>query len=299
MRKAFYTARDTLRAPWRLLLFAAASVLATVVALGAATLLSGRSPESAGLLATSVALCVALLASHALMVRVVDRAQWSSVGLHADAARGSVLVRGAVAGALAIGAPTLLLLAVGWLRFDPAADGPWFAAAAQLALVLLPAALWEELFLRGYVLSVLRDAWGGAWAVSVTSIVFGLLHVRNPEMTSRAILLVILAGGFLGIIRLATGSLYAAWIAHFAWNWVMAALFHVPVSGFAMATPDYRLSDSGPDWATGGAWGPEGGVAAGAGMLLAIALYTWPRRPVMAESLIARDPLDARTPEHE
>lgn len=299
MRTAFYTARDTVRAPWRLLLFGVVSLMAAVLALGGATLMSGRGAESAGLLATSVVLCVALLASHAFMLRLVDHAPWSAVGLHANAARGSVVLRGAGAGAFAIGAPTLLLLAVGWLRFDPAADGSWWSAAGSLALILLPAALWEELFLRGYVLTVLRDVWGGVWAVVATSVVFGLLHLRNPEMTARAILLVVIAGGFLGVIRLATHSLYAAWIAHFSWNWVMAALFHVPVSGFAMGTPDYRLSDSGPDWATGGAWGPEGGIAAGAGMLLGIALYARPWRTAMRGDVTALDPIDARTAEHE
>jgi hypothetical protein len=30
----------------------------------------------------------------------------------------------------------------------------------------------------------------------------------------------------------------------------------------------WRTIDSGPDWATGGPWGPEGGAAAAAGLLL-------------------------------
>ncbi|MBV9879811.1 MAG: hypothetical protein JO180_04905, partial [Gemmatirosa sp.] len=37
-------------------------------------------------------------------------------------------------------------------------------------------------------------------------------------------------------------------------------------------TPGYRTVDAGPDWLTGGPWGPEGGLAAGAGMLAALAL---------------------------
>jgi hypothetical protein len=52
----------------------------------------------------------------------------------------------------------------------------------------------------------------------------------------------------------------------------MAALFHVAVSGTGFPTPDYRVVDAGPDWVTGGPWGPEGGVAAAAGMLAAVFL---------------------------
>ena len=64
----------------------------------------------------------------------------------------------------------------------------------------------------------------------------------------------------------ATKSLYAAWMAHFAWNWTMAVVFHTAVSGYPMEAPGYRYVDAGPDWATGGDWGPEGGIPAALGM---------------------------------
>jgi hypothetical protein len=60
-------------------------------------------------------------------------------------------------------------------------------------------------------------------------------------------------------------------MAHFAWNWTMAVLFHTAVSGIRMESPGYRYVDAGPDWATGGAWGPEGGVLAALGMLAGMA----------------------------
>jgi hypothetical protein len=86
-----------------------------------------------------------------------------------------------------------------------------------------------------------------------------------------------LAGIFLGGVVLVTRSLYAAWMAHFSWNWTMAVLLHIPVSGLATETPDYRTLDAGPDWATGGAWGPEGGVGAALGILGGIG-YLFVRR---------------------
>jgi hypothetical protein len=68
-------------------------------------------------------------------------------------------------------------------------------------------------------------------------------------------------------VRLALDSLYAAWAAHAAWNWMMAVPFHLSVSGISLDAPDYRTVSTGPEWATGGAWGPEGGAAAAVGML--------------------------------
>lgn len=228
-------------------------------------------------LAGSVIALLAILGATLVMVYAVDRRTMAEVGLGASAARPALLARGLLLGALAIGVPAALLIAARWLRLEQAPDGSWLAAAARTAVVLLPAALFEEVMVRGYPFAALRAAWGWPAALVVTSVVFGLLHLRNPGVTPEAIGLVMLAGIFLGGVLVATGSLYAAWMAHFAWNWTMAALLHVAVSGLGFATPDYRLVDAGPDWLTGGPWGPEGGAGAAAGMVAGL-LYLYTRR---------------------
>jgi hypothetical protein len=125
----------------------------------------------------------------------------------------------------------------------------------------------------------------------VTSVAFGLLHLGNPGADAQSVIAVIIAGVFLGGILVATGSLYAAWMAHFAWNWVMAALLHTAVSGLPLAAPDYRIVDAGPDWATGGQWGPEGGAGAVVGMLVGLLyLYArWQRRAAASRAAGVHD----------
>ena len=44
-----------------------------------------------------------------------------------------------------------------------------------------------------------------------------------------------------------TGSVYAAWAAHFAWNFVLGGIMHSPVSGISVPVADYQLVDGGPD----------------------------------------------------
>ena len=156
------------------------------------------------------------------------------------------------------------------LRIDRTVAGSWWVQAGHSALVLLPAAFFEELFIRGYVFSVLRRAAGWRLALVVTSVVFGLLHAWNPGADAESILAVIVAGFFLGAILLATRSLYAAGAAHFAWNWMMAGALHIAVSGISTPDIDYRTVETGPDWLTGGRWGPEGGLAAVSVMFIAI-----------------------------
>ncbi|HKG90821.1 MAG TPA: CPBP family intramembrane glutamic endopeptidase [Gemmatimonadaceae bacterium] len=269
--------RAKLPAPVRLLVFvvvtaAAATVLSRLVRLAfdRAWLFNGSSERAQ--LVFSLVVVLALLAAHVLCLRVLDREPWSAVFMDRRAARPSVLGAGALLGAVTVAVPTLLLLGGRWFHVVEAPDGSWLGQAWWLLLFLAPAALWEELAFRGYLFSVLRRWLGPAVAIGATSIVFGLIHLSNPGAEARSTVLVILAGVFLGGIMLATRSLYAAWAAHLAWNWMMAAVLHTPVSGAAFSMPDYQMVETGPDWATGGPWGPEGGAAAALSMLAALYL---------------------------
>ena len=209
---------------------------------------------------------IAVLTATFVSLRWVDGLGWSYALMGRGAVRPKRLAAGFLMGMAAIGIPCAVLLATHELRAVPAAPGSWMLAAAQMALFLLPAAAAEELLMRGYIFSVLRETVGWKNTLITTSIVFGLLHLRNPGANPEAIATVIVAGFFLGTIVLVTESLYAAWMAHFAWNWTMAAGFHTAVSGLGVTAPNYHVVDGGPGWLTGGSWGPEGGVAAALGM---------------------------------
>ncbi len=231
-------------------------------------------------------LLVAVLIAHFLVLRTVERRPLADVGLGATAARPRSFVIGALLGAGAIGIPCALLLATGELRALAATAGSWAGVAASLAVALAPAALWEELLVRGYPLLVLTEALGAPLALVLTSVVFGALHLQNPNASLASAAVVTLAGVFLGVIRFATDSLWAAFAAHLAWNWTLAAGFHAAVSGLPFATPGYRVVDAGPDWLTGGPWGPEGGAAAVAGMFGALALLWWRSPRVPGDALV-------------
>src|SRR5213075_1466935 len=177
-----------------------------------------------------------------VMLRKVDKLPWSTVGLGRAAANPPAIVTGTLLGAFTIGLASLGLYVAHLMRFDPAKAGSWLGEAGHAVVVLLPAAFFEELFIRGYVFAVIRRMAGWRLALISTSVVFGLLHAWNP----------------------------GAGAAHCAWNWVMAGALHIAVSGVPSADVDYRMVETGPDWLTGGPWGPEGGLAAVALMFVAI-----------------------------
>lgn len=267
-----YARPDRLRSGWRIALFVLAGLAASNVGV---PLFAMALPAASMPWVRSSLECLAVLAATRYATTRLDGAGWTSVGLGPAAWRPRVLLLGLIAGSIAIAVPTGLLIGLGDLSFVAAPPGELMPTLLFSVAVLAPAALTEELLLRGYPFTVLSEVWGWPVATGVTSIVFGMLHLSNPGLTPLPIANVVAAGVFLAGVRVVTGSLAAAWAAHFGWNWTMSAAFHASVSGLPFATPGYRLTDTGADWLSGGAWGPEGGVGAAFGMIGAFAGLSW------------------------
>ncbi len=267
-RRIWFGTSERLRIGWRLLALMVVAIVAVQVAGAFIYPTVGTVGRWLGwrfILYAWVAVAGLLVAYH-VSLRKIDRLPWSAVGLDRAAARPRVIAWGFLLGALAIAVPSSVLLLLGFLRLETQPDGSTFVESLRAFIMLAPLAFSEELIIRGYPLMVLRETMGAAPAVAVTSIVFGLLHVGNPNSSVTAIAMAVLAGVMLGAIMVIANSLYAATAAHLAWNWTMGGLLPVPVSGLGVRTPDYRLVDAGPDWVTGGAWGPEAGIGAAVGM---------------------------------
>lgn len=279
-REIFFTQDGTLRAIWRGLLFVAVSIVALFMAsVVVAMLQSAAASAGIRLLVHPLVYPMGFLAAHVFMLRQVERKDWSYVWLGREAARPSKLVSGLALGTLAVALPAGALLASNQLSVVDAPDGAWWSTALLATAVLLPSAFAEEMFARGYIFALLREAAGWKLALAATSIGFGLLHMANPGANWQSLSVVVLAGFFLGAIVLVTGSLYAATLAHFAWNWFIAAVLHMPVSGIpVVGSPDYKVVETGPDWLTGGSWGPEGGLAAGLGLSIGLIYLSWSAR---------------------
>ena len=85
----------------------------------------------------------------------------------------------------------------------------------------------------------------------------------------------------LGISPVFTGSIAMAVGAHIGWNWFMGAVFGFAVSGTDVAGGSLiRITVSGPELWTGGAFGPEGGLLGllGVAVLAGLMLFRIYRR---------------------
>jgi uncharacterized protein len=136
---------------------------------------------------------------------------------------------------------------------------PWLLLGVLLLLFLLQGGL-EEWIVRGYIYRTLKERWRPFWAALASSVLFSLLHALNPNVSAVALFNIILAGLILAALVERSGSLWGAAIAHGFWNFAVACLLSLPVSGIRL----FHLLDvsiTGDERLTGGSFGPEGSLA--------------------------------------
>jgi membrane protease YdiL (CAAX protease family) len=141
-----------------------------------------------------------------------------------------------------------------------------FGSTASLlyALVIIgivPAVIEETLF-RGILFRHLED-FGGTWfAMALTSALFGVAHIFNPNATLfSSFAIAVEAGILLGGAYMLTRSLWAPIGLHAAWNFTQGELFDVPVSGLDQnGLVEAKLS--GSELLSGGSFGLEASVIA-------------------------------------
>lgn len=171
------------------------------------------------------------------------------------------LAFGGAVGVVLVGVPIALLFLLGayelvlFRGFSPALWG--------VAGVLGIAAVLEELVYRCLLFRVLERAWGTGVALAVQAVVFSLLHLGNIGHGSTGdVMAMLVSVTLLGLLWaglfVLTRNLWVVAANHAAWNFTIL-LSGVPLSGIedwrALAPIESRYA--GPDWLTGGVFGPE------------------------------------------
>lgn len=259
-----------LRAGWRIAVFVALLLVFSVVGQIAAGVIPPELTSWVGLL---LSLAAALAAGWIVLARL-DGRPLGALGFALTRNTTREIGIGLLVGVVLNGAVALLLIGSGAARFVPDAG-----TAAEYVRALLGtfgffalAAAWEEVLFRGYPFQALVEGVGAWPATLVASALFAVVHARNPNIDAIALANIFLAGILLSVAYLRTRSLWFATALHLGWNWTMASLLDFPVSGLIFNTPLYSAVETGADWWTGGAFGPEAGLA---GTLLLAAGTAW------------------------
>ncbi|TEU14265.1 MAG: CPBP family intramembrane metalloprotease [Anaerolineales bacterium] len=297
----FFIREGRLHPGWRVTLYFLVTLVGMlltqvpiVVAYISYRILSGLPPETVLLEITRLPLALTLPAMMMqlgviwlltyLFRRFLDRQSFTSLGF--ERRRGWLweIGLGVVLGFALMGGIFLIEWAGGWLTVG---DGVWRSQSLGPALLMLAgyftlfilAGASEEIMFRGYILQNLREWPGTTLAVVISSILFGLVHVLNPNFNLFAALNIALAGVAFCYAYLITGNLWLPLAFHFSWNFFQGPIFSFPVSGMISGGLLLTQVSQAGSAITGGAFGPEGGLTGLAAQLLGLLIFwLWAKR---------------------
>lgn len=215
----------------------------------------------AGLLVTSVLSVFAAAAlANAITVRVYERGRLSDLGLGwtETSLREFLYGIAAAAGAAAMILAGSVLAGAATFQSAASVEHPW-ASILFLTVVLLFGAAGEEMLFHGYAFQLLIRSLGAFATILPASILFGLAHMSNQNVTVLGIVNTIAWGILLGYAYLRTNALWLPIGLHYGWN-IALPLFGVNLSGFTMGVTGYAMHWRTGDLWSGGEYGPEGSV---------------------------------------
>jgi membrane protease YdiL (CAAX protease family) len=124
-------------------------------------------------------------------------------------------------------------------------------------------AIFEEILIRGIIFRIMEEKLGSYISLLISAIIFGALHLANPNSTVVSALCVGMeAGILLGVAYIYTRNLWFPIAIHFAWNFVQSGIFGAITSGNEKNSSLLTTKISGISIITGGEFGPEGTMQA-------------------------------------
>ncbi|MEA3327106.1 MAG: CPBP family intramembrane glutamic endopeptidase [Chloroflexota bacterium] len=311
LKRLFWNSTEQrLRTIWRLGLFVGSFIMLTVICfvillflavmtddifgLKPQHLIAGLQPMQimenpwVGSLVIPGAICMGTIAATFLIGKWIDRRRFIDFGFKFSKIWWKDFSFGIALGALLMG----LIFLFGWITgtINPRGyfvsfrgDVSFAAGIIQSLLLYVFVGVYEEILFRGYLLlnlaeglnnKILGKRWALVATIALTSLVFGWLHLDNPNATWVSTVNIAFAGIFLGLGMFLTGSLAIPIGLHISWNIFQGNVFGFPVSGMVNGATIIATESVGPAWLTGGAFGPEGGafglmaIILGSGLIL-------------------------------
>lgn len=171
------------------------------------------------------------------------------------------LLLGGASGAAMVALPMAVLFGLG--IYERVLFRGWSPALLGVAGLIGIAALLEELTYRCLLFRILERTLGTKWALAIQAVVFAVQHLENVETGGLSdvvtmLIAVTLTGLLWGAVFTLARNLWVVAAHHAAWNFAIL-LSGLPLSGLedwrTLAPLESRFA--GPDWLTGGMFGPE------------------------------------------
>lgn len=199
-------------------------------------------------------------------VKVIEKRSFSSIGFNKNNWLKKYSL-GFLIGLAMMSIIVLILFPFGYITIEKNPIQPVGVSAIASVLVILFG--WiiqgatEEIVTRGWLLNILSTKYNIGVGLLISSTLFGLMHLTNPNVNYIAVINIILVGLFYGLYVIKTNDLWAVCGMHSAWNFAQGNLFGFEVSGLDVSVGSLiDLNLVGSDFVTGGIFGPEAGITA-------------------------------------
>jgi membrane protease YdiL (CAAX protease family) len=124
--------------------------------------------------------------------------------------------------------------------------------------VAFSVAIFEEILIRGIIFRIMEEKLGSYIALIISAIIFGALHLANPNSTLFSGVCVAIEAGFLmGAAYIYKRNLWFPIAIHFAWNFTQSGFFGAITSGNEKTSSFLTTKITGNSLMTGGEFGPE------------------------------------------
>jgi membrane protease YdiL (CAAX protease family) len=268
-RRWFLGDDGSVRPLWRSAMFVILSVSLYLLIVPSLYSATRGWPKELGWPLRSAVLSVAFLLETWLLLAFFDRRSFRTLGLWFYTGWAREFAAGIAVGAALMGSVVLAMAAARAVTYHAfAADE--LTGVLTWAVILLLAATMEEVLFRGYGMQRLIEAIGEPGGVLVFSALFAALHMSNPGSTTISSVNTFLAGILLSLAYLKTRALWLPIALHWSWNFLQGQVFSLPISGFNFGPRLFKTEVSGPQWISGGSYGPEGSIVLTVVCILAI-----------------------------
>jgi membrane protease YdiL (CAAX protease family) len=265
IRSIFINRHDEVRVGWRALLFVLLAVALVIVLSGPLVFMNALTTFSTGLV-TGIGV---LLASF-IATRYLNHKPLTAIGLSLHPSMAREFGFGCLVGALMITGVFLAEVSLGYVAYVSrgvyAYQVPWIVISSLGTFAV--GAFSEEATFRGYLFQTFIQGVTFLPATIILALLFALAHAGNPNVSALGLVNIALAGVLYSFAYMKTRSLWLPFGLHVSWNFAQTTIYSFPTSGGPFI--EYKLlilTQTGPAWLTGGAFGPEGGALATAALV--------------------------------
>lgn len=295
LKKLFKNRLGYFRAGWRILIFLGMTIVCFIPVAGLLKLWDVLSPDKAGtggsdeftslvMIIFYLGLDVAIILGSWLTLRWIDKRPYALLGFDFNRGAWKEFLKGFLLGFINFLIIFLILKCSGVIETQfSTLNLSLFKGILIYFITFTVAAVFEELFNRGYIFQALIEGTRAWIAVMIISLLFVAGHSTNTGFSWNNAVFFFIHSILYCLLYIKTGSIWTPIGFHLSWNWTQGSIFGMNVSGTVMKNTLLTTKPIGPEILSGGEFGAEASIISSiisVILILLILKYSWPKPAV-------------------